>query len=239
VSLLKKILVLIAVAGILVPKASAAEEIVILLHGIANVPLSMKYLEEHIEKAGFKVYNFGYPSTDVSIEEAADRVREKVEALGPGITINFVAHSMGNLVVRRMFDRDLPNLGKMVMIAPPNQGSLLAEQLKDLDVYRWIFGPAGQELPADRIGFFQSLPIPPCPFGIIAGGRGTEEGYNPLLPGDDDGTVRVEETLLPGAADFILIHSTHTLILFDKDTAEQTVYFLKHGKFKKDSPTSN
>lgn len=231
--------VLLACLILLVPQSVLAEEAVVLLHGIANVPLSMKYLEKHIEDAGFKVYNFGYPSTDIPIEEAADRIREKVKALGPDVTINFVSHSMGNLVVRKMFDEELPNLGRMVMIAPPNQGSLLAEQLRDLDIYRWIFGPAGQELPADRVAFFESLPIPPCQFGIIAGGRGTEEGYNPLLPGDDDGTVRVEETLLPGAADFILIHKMHTFILFDKDTAQQTIHFLKFGKFDKERPASN
>lgn len=232
-SLLKNILIFAAVAGSVVPKTSSAEEIVVLLHGIANVPLSMKYLEKNIEDAGYIVHNFGYPSTDVPIEEAADKVREKVLALGPDVTIHFVAHSMGNLVVRKMFDDKLPNIGRMVMIAPPNQGSLLAEQLRNLDIYRWIFGPAGQELPADRVEFFESLPTPPCPFGIIAGGRDTEEGYNPLLPGDDDGTVRVEETLLPGAADFVLIHNTHTMILFDRDTAEQTIHFLKHGCFRK------
>jgi pimeloyl-ACP methyl ester carboxylesterase len=218
---------------LLFPESGLTEEAVVLLHGIANVPLSMKYLEKRIEDAGYSVHNLGYPSTDAPIGEAADKVREQVVQLGPDVTVHFVAHSMGNLVVRRMFEKKLPNLGKMVMIAPPNQGSLVAQQLQDLNLYRWIFGPAGQQLPAERVEFFQSLPVPPCRFGIIAGGRGTEEGYNPLLPGDDDGTVRVEETRLPGAADFIVLKNTHTLILFDKDTAEQTVHFLKHGNFRR------
>ena len=221
------------------PKVILAEEAVILLHGIGNVPLSMKYLESRLEKAGFTVQNLGYPSTDIPIGEAAERVRRKVLTLGPDVTIHFVAHSMGNIVVRSMLGEELPNLGRMVMIAPPNQGSLAAQRLRDLDMYQWIFGPAGQQLPADRKEFFDSLPVPPCQFGIIAGGRGTEKGYNPLLPGDNDGTVRVEETLLPGAADFILINSTHTLILFDKDTALQTVHFLKFGKFQERSGIRN
>ena len=86
---------------------------------------------------------------------------------------------------------------------------------------------------ADQEEFFKNLPIPSGEFGIIAGGLGDGEGYNPLLPGDDDGTVRVEETMLPGAADFILIRSTHTLILFEEETARQTIHFLKTGMFKR------
>jgi triacylglycerol lipase len=218
-----------------VAATALADEVVVLLHGIANVPLSMRYLEERLEKEGFKVFNLGYPSTVMPIGQAADMVREKVLALGPEVTVHFVAHSMGNIVVRSMLREKLPNLGKIVMIAPPNQGSLAAEWLEDLDLYQWIFGPAGQELSADRKGFFQSLPIPPCPFGIIAGGLGTEEGFNPFLPGDDDGTLMVKETRLAGAADFILIKSTHTMILFNPETAEQVVYFLKYGKFERNS----
>ena len=229
--------------GLLVPwiiagsvKTAPAEEVVILLHGIANIPLSMKYLENSLEKAGYQVYNLGYPSTDVSIEAAAAAIREKVDALGEGHRINFVGHSMGNLVIRMVLGKDLPGLGRVVMIAPPNQGSFMAERLEHLGIYRWIFGPAGQELPADNRAFFENLPIPDCEFGIIAGGRGTEGGYNPLLEGDDDGTVRVEETKLPGAADFTLVNNTHTLILFDPETVQQTISFLKTGRFKKQKP---
>jgi len=217
-------------------KTAPAEEVVILLHGIANIPLSMKYLENSLEKAGYQVHNLGYPSTDVSIEEAASRIREKVTAMSGANTINFVGHSMGNLLIRMLLGDDLPGVGRVVMIAPPNQGSFMAQRLEDRDVYRWIFGPAGQQLPADNRDFFESLPIPNCQFGVIAGGRGTEEGYNPFLEGDDDGTVSVEETKLPGAADHTLVNATHTLILFDPETVEQTIHFLKFGKFQKVEP---
>jgi pimeloyl-ACP methyl ester carboxylesterase len=215
------------------PGQVLAEEIVVLLHGIANVPISMKYLEDNLEEAGYRVYNLGYPSTGETIEKAAALVREKVLAIKGADRINFVGHSMGNLVIRKMLGKSLPGLGRIVMIAPPNQGSLVAEQLENLDLYKWIFGPAGQELPADNRAFFEKLPIPDCEFGIIAGGRGTDEGYNPLLPGDDDGTVAVEETKLKGAADFIVINRTHTLILFAPETVKQTIHFLKNGRFKR------
>jgi hypothetical protein len=235
-SALKNLFISVVIVRCLLPRVSSGDEIVVLLHGIANIPLSMKYLENSLKKAGYQVHNLGYPSTDEPIEEAAMRIREKVMAMTGVKRINFVGHSMGNLVIRMLLATDLPGLGRVVMIAPPNQGSFMAQRLEDLDVYRWIFGPAGQQLPADNKTFFDNLPIPNCEFGIIAGGRGTESGFNPLLEGDDDGTVRVEETKLPGAADFIVINKTHTLILFDPETVAQTIHFLKFGNFQKVEP---
>jgi triacylglycerol lipase len=216
-----------------IPTSALADEIVVLLHGIANIPLSMKYLENRLEEAGYQVHNLGYPSTDVPIEEAAVKIREKVVALNGAKPIHFVGHSMGNLLIRVVLEKELPGLGRVVMIAPPNQGSFMAQRLEDLDIFRWIFGPAGQQLTADNRAFFENLPVPDCEFGIIAGGRGTEDGFNPLLEGDDDGTVSVEETKLQGSADFTLVNNTHTLILFDPETVEQTIHFLKFGEFQK------
>jgi len=230
---LKSLFISIAIASSLFPRVSSADEIVVLLHGIANIPLSMKYLENKLEEAGYQIHNLGYPSTDVPIEEAAVKIREKVMALGAAKPIHFVGHSMGNLLIRVVLEKDLPGLGRVVMIAPPNQGSFMAQRLEDLDIFRWIFGPAGRQLTANNRTFFENLPVPDCEFGIIAGGRGTEDGFNPLLDGDDDGTVSVEETKLPGSADFTLVNNTHTLILFDPETVEQTIHFLKNGRFRK------
>jgi len=209
-----------------------SKQLVVLLHGLASFPVSMALLERVLEKEGYAVRNLGYTSTRGSVNDAAARVMQEVRDLSPDITVHFVAHSMGNIVIRRMLNEAIPNLGRMVMIAPPNKGSLLAQQLKDLGVFRWIFGPAGQQLSSDNASFFDSLPSPPCEFGIIAGGKGDGKGYNPFLPGDDDGTITVESTMLEGASDFILLKATHTLILFLKETAEQTVCFLKYGRFK-------
>ena len=231
-TLLKKTLISFIVLLMTVVNAKA-DDMVVLLHGIANIPLSMTYLERSLVRAGFSVLNLGYPSTQVSVDEAAARVRKSVMEVGEDIRVHFVAHSLGNIVVRKMLTRELPNLGRVVMIAPPNRGSIVASQLKELKLYRWIYGPAGQQLSSDNDDFFGNLAVPPEEFGIIAGGKGDERGYNPLLPGDDDGTVRVDETRLDGAKDFIIIKNTHTLILFDKETVKQTIHFLKYGVFQK------
>ena len=236
--LARALLVLLLTTACSIPlqrKVAADPSVVVLVHGLANWPVHMSYLETALEKNGFQVLNLGYPSTDVSIEEAAGLLREKVLRIEAGTRVNFVAHSLGNIVVRKMLEEDLPYaLGRMVMIAPPNQGSFRAQQLRDLGLYRWFFGPAGQELSRDNEEFFRDLPPPPMEFGVIAGGRGVE-GYSSKLPGDDDGTVSVQSTRLEGMADFIVLQDSHTLILFDRDTAEQTLHFLNHGRFQHDS----
>lgn len=75
--------------------------------------------------------------------------------------------------------------------------------------------------------------IPQCEFGIIAGGLGDGEGYNPLIPGDDDMTVGVEETRLRGMKDFIRVKGQHSILLNDKNVIDNVVHFLDKGYFIK------
>jgi hypothetical protein len=115
------------------------------------------------------------------------------------------------------------------MIAPPSQGSAIARDLQDVPAYRLLYGPAGQELTPEAMDF----PIPTTlPFAIIAGGRGDGEGYNPLLPGDDDGTVAVDEARLPGAAGFLIVPAVHAVISNDARTIAATRAFLGTGRLE-------
>ena len=75
------------------------------------------------------------------------------------------------------------------MLGTPNKGAEVADILRDWHLYRLILGPAGQQLVADQAGVIAKLPVPKIPFAVIAGGKGTKDGCNPLIPGDDDGLV--------------------------------------------------
>jgi hypothetical protein len=75
------------------------------------------------------------------------------------------------------------------------------------------------------------LATPPGEFGIIAGGYGNSLGLNPLVPGDDDGRISVEETRLGGASDFLVVKAVHELIVFDRSVFEYTQRFLASGHF--------
>jgi hypothetical protein len=115
----------------------------------------------------------------------------------------------------------------MVMIAPPNRGSAIARLLRQLTLYEWIYGPAGQELTPEAAG---RLPGIDGEFAIIAGGD-SDEGYNPLLAGDDDGTVAVAETRLAGARDFLVVDNLHSSLSNDPRVVGAVLEFLENGRF--------
>lgn len=215
--------------------APMSGEAVILIHGLVRSSKSMRKLERHLalDQAGWQTFSFGYPSTQVDIAQAAEYLDSAIESLEGIERIHFVVHSMGGLVVRAwQAQHSDPRIGRMVMIATPNQGAELADRFERNMLFRAVYGPAGRQLVSAPDGFIASLPTPGFEFGVIAGGRGTERGYNPLIPGDDDGTVSVESTRLPGAADFILLDRLHTFLITAPETREYTLRFLKEGRFR-------
>jgi hypothetical protein len=178
---------------------------------------------------------FDYPSTRVEISDAAEYLRSVIESLDGIEEINFVVHSMGGLVVRSYSaQKPDPRIRRLVMIGVPNQGADLADRLKENPVYRAIFGPAGQQLVSDPKGFISTLPTPEFEFGVIAGSRGSIDGYNPLIPGDDDGTVAVKGTRLPGASDFIAVRGLHTFLMSNDEAIACTLRYIEHGKFREE-----
>lgn len=213
-----------------------SKEVVILLHGVLRTPMSMKIIELRLEKEGFDVLNYGYHSRQKIIENHAKDLAEflQTQEFEPTDTVHFVTHSMGSLVARYFLSHyKLNHAGRFVMIAPPNQGSSMADYLSEKKWYRWIWGaPAEQFLTADS-SFAKNAGIPPREFGIIAGGKGDGAGWNPIISGDDDGTVSVEQTKLDSMKDFIVIRNLHSLLLWDKEAVEQIVAFLKNGEFER------
>jgi pimeloyl-ACP methyl ester carboxylesterase len=209
---------------------------VILLHGLFNNHLGMASLERYLrDHGGYTVFNVTYPSTQNGVSEHAESLARVIANLDGIEEINFVGHSMGNIVVRHyLADRQRkpdPRLKRMVMLAPPNHGSLAAVVLAQNAVFKTVTGEAGQELGAQWAALEQRLATPDFEFGIIAGGKQDDHGYNPLLPGDNDGTISVDTTRLAGASDFIVLPVLHPLVIFDKTTHECTLRFLKHGFF--------
>lgn len=209
-------------------------EWVVLLHGIFRGPRSMAKIEKALVESGYRVLNFGYPSTRESIEDIAELLHQEVQRLPRGNgRVHFVTHSLGGIVVRYYLAHySCPYAGRIVMIAPPNRGSTLASYLAKWMPYRWMFGKAGQQVAESPDSYPLLLPPPRAEFGVIAGGLGGEVGINPLIPGDNDGTVKVDETKLPGMKDFILIKGQHSTLLAQRPVAENVLFFLAEGTFK-------
>ena len=212
---------------------SQNRHLVLLVHGIGRGPATFGDLPVKLRKAGIEARAVSYPSTRGSIEDHAAQLERLLQQSESVDEVSFVTHSMGGIIVRRLLARDgvwksRVKPARLIMIAPPNQGSVVAQALQPTWPYRLVYGAAGQQLTPAKIA---TLPVPKIPFGIIAGGKGNSEGYNPLIPGDDDGTVAVSETRLDGATDFMILLGLHGFIARSVQVERPVVNFLKSTRF--------
>ena len=206
-------------------------EVVILIHGILRSSKSMARITRAFRESGVTPLPFDYPSTRVPIEESAGYLRRAIDNLPAGVTkVSFVVHSMGGLVVRTYLRGEPdPRLHRLVMIGVPNSGANLASIFKDVGLYRLFYGPAGQELIDGEAAPAAALPTPTFEFACIAGSRGSDNGFNPLVPGDDDGTVPVASARLKGACDFLAVRGLHSSLIMQANVADAAVRFVTTG----------
>jgi len=214
--------------------------VVLTLHGLGRSRQSMAGMGKYLaEQGGYTWINMGYSSTRRSIDEHAVALAAVISNLTEAEEIHFVAHSLGNLVIRRYLTLRAqqppgspgPKPGRFVMLGPPNQGAVIAERLKYNELFRLVYGVSGKQLSDNWSEVEQRLATPQFPFGIIAGGRGEGGANNPLLDGDDDFVVTIEETRLAGATDFLIVPALHTFFMDDTTVRESTLRFLQHGYF--------
>ncbi|HEY5232362.1 MAG TPA: alpha/beta fold hydrolase [Verrucomicrobiae bacterium] len=219
-------------------QAFGAQEEVILLHGLCRTVRSMAKMESALAAAGFKVRNVDYPSRTASISQLADDAIAKAvgDCRRDGATkIDFVTHSMGGILVRSYLARhEIPSLGRVVMLAPPNQGSEVVDKLGNWWLFRKINGPAGNELGTGKNSTPNKLGPATFPVGIIAGDRSINWINSLLIPGRDDGKVSVERTKLAGMSDFIVIHTAHPFIMRNREVIRQTIQLLRTGNFSRE-----
>ncbi|MBT4866816.1 MAG: alpha/beta fold hydrolase [Planctomycetaceae bacterium] len=210
-------------------------KVVMLVHGIIRSSKSFNTMAVRLKKDGYTVVGFDYPSTRTDIRDSAEYLRSVIESLDKVNEINFVVHSMGGIVVRTYLDKhNDKRINRMVMMGVPNGGANMADRMRKNSLYRLIYGPAGQQLGSDPEGLIAKLPTPKFEFAIIAGGRNTLTGYNPLVPGDDDGTVSVTSARLPGATDFLLVPCMHTFMMNHEAVIDSTLRFLESGQLRKE-----
>lgn len=213
--------------------------VVLLLHGLFRSRASMQALADYLAEQGeWTVVNIGYATTRRTVEEHATSLASIVQHLEGVTEINFVAHSLGNLVVRRFLTEQMespagvdPRIRRFVMLGPPNRGALLAEADGVNLAVRMVAGPVGRQLAFEWDELATQLVVPTCEFGIVAGGLEHSVGWNPLLPGDDDGTLRVSETWLPGASDYAVLPVAHSFLMRHDEVQRYTLHFLETGRF--------
>jgi pimeloyl-ACP methyl ester carboxylesterase len=220
------------------PDASPSLETVVLLHGLGRSDRSMRPLEKHVSHAGFQVRNLRYPSTDLPPDELVANLHAQLSGCcADAPRLHFVTHSLGGILVRAyLAGHPLSNLGRVVMLAPPNHGSELADLVSDSKLVRLAMGPTAQQLGTGPDSLPNRLPEPTFELGIIAGTRSVNPISGFFLPGESDGTVSVESARLPGMSDFITVPTSHTFIMKSDATAGHVVEFLRHGHFLRSPP---
>ena len=213
---------------------AAPPEYVVLLHGLARTSNSMNKLAKYLSDQGYQVVNINYPSRKYQLSELARIVRkETISKTIAANKIHFVTHSMGGIIVRFMQKNDpLPNLGRVVMLSPPNRGSEVVDFLSNLWFFESINGPAGKQLGTGNKGICQTLGRVNFELGVITGDSSINWINSLIIPGDDDGKVSIESARVEGMADFLIVHVPHPFIMNDKTVMTECVHFLRNGHFK-------
>lgn len=208
------------------------EEAVVLVHGLGRSRASMMVLAQRLEWAGYGVVTVGYRSLSTPFPETVAAVRTAVErCCGESPQVHFVGHSLGGLVIRGYLAETPPeHLGRVVLVAPPNQGSLFVDWLDEIPAALEVLGPVGSALGTDSTDIPAKLPLPDYEMGIIAGNRAIHPIGHPAIPGPDDGIVSVEQTRI-GDVPVLVLPRSHAFIANSRHAADAVIRFLRTGTF--------
>ncbi len=230
---------------------ASAQDCVVLLHGLLRSDSSMTTLEQALSEQGYTVVNMDYPSTEHPIEHLADiyvpqainqcNTQSKTQGnahikthsnINSNSNTHFVTHSMGGILVRDYVNRyGSANIGRVVMLGPPNQGSEAVDKLRFLPVFGWLHGPAGLQLGTDQQSRVKQLGAVDFELGVIAGTQSINPLLSVLIPGSDDGKVSVENTKVLGMKAHKTMSVTHPMMMKNEKVIGQTVQFLATGTF--------
>lgn len=235
----------IAATAVLVAACAASpvpgdrSDTVVLLHGLGRTDLSMLRMKMALQGRGYRVVNLDYPSTQHSIEVLAE------ETLAPEVAeccadaegkVHFVTHSMGGIVLRHyLAEHQLPNLGRVVMLSPPNRGSEIADWVAENPMLEALMGPAVEELGTEAGSVPNQLGPVEFELGVIAGNRTLNPIFSRMIPGEDDGKVAVDRTQVRGMSDFLVVPHSHTYIMMSDEVISQVAHFLERGRFARDT----
>lgn len=220
--------------------AAAEKECVILLHGLGRTYRAMKDMARAMEREGYIVANVDYPSTEFMAEELAGTALPQgvTECRTKGATtIHIVTHSLGGVLTRYYLkNQELPELGRVVMLSPPNSGSEIPETFSDTWLFNLVMGPVFAQLKSSEDSFVNRLGPVSFPLGIITGNKSVifDRYFSTIIPGEDDGKVSVERAKVEGMTDFIVLPYTHTYIMEKEEVIQQTIHFLRNGLFHHD-----
>ncbi len=197
------------------------KQAVAVIHGLGSHRLLMVPLVYRLRAAGFEPTNFGYRSWFGTIQDHAQDFAALLQRLNddPEVErLHVVAHSLGSIVTRAMLTQaSFSKLHRVVMLAPPNQGSPAATRVS----YLMPLSQTVKQLSPKPHSFVNQLgpeqPPAELEFGVVAASY--------------DFVVSPESSRLPFEHQHVTVFSGHNGLLVRKSAARQTIEFLKHGTF--------
>jgi triacylglycerol lipase len=215
------------------PLLAAGREDVVLLHGLGRSARVMRPLAHELTAAGYQVHSLDYPSTRATPEALVEFLHGEISSCCAWSgRVSFVTHSLGGVMVRAyLAEHPMPQLGRVVMLAPPNHGSEYVDVAGHWKLFAGVLGPTATQLGTAPTSLPNRLPSADFEVGVIAGTGNINPLGAILIDGVDDGTVSVASTRLAGMRDFIEVPVSHTFIMRDREVARQTIEFLRAGHF--------
>jgi len=211
---------------------------VVLLHGLGRTSESMSKLGIYLHNKGFAIINIDYPSRKDNIHNLTNKyLKKNIEryCTRPEKKIHFVTHSLGGIIVRYYLKNSRRiNTGRVVMLAPPNQGSEMADFMMDFPFGKEILGLAITEIGTGKKSIPSQLGPVNFELGIITGNT-TINWINSffIIPGVDDGKVAVSKAKVKNMKDFLIVERSHPYIMKGDEVLEQVYSFIENGKFKR------
>lgn len=200
------------------------DHVVVLIHGLMRTYRSMNTLRISLERAGYQVYLYRYPSYQKTIHEhslALNQFLSSLLAQNKNTHIDVVTHSLGGIIAReaiaQLSKQQLKRMGHLVMLAPPNQGSKQAQFAVTVFPFIKYFIKPLAELTPNRAAYVHHVPIPNIKIGIIAGRY--------------DAKVPPQATWLSKRSETAIVNSTHTFIMNNSETQILVLRFLKKDSF--------
>jgi hypothetical protein len=220
---------------LLIPISLYGSHKIYLIHGFGGFQFTMNKIEKSIKNERYQTVNYGYKSFN-DLDTIGKQLYLQIKNSNVD-TISFVTHSMGALLVRSMLqysanDKYFPKIFRIIMIAPPNRGTEIADFYSSFGIVNYFFGQNVKYMKTDSDSYANRLPKPyDSEIGIIAGIRGKKHGYNLFLNGDNDGGIKPEKTKIGIEKDYITVIGQHNFLLMKKYVSKLVIEFLKYGSF--------
>ncbi|MBA3662208.1 MAG: alpha/beta fold hydrolase [Gammaproteobacteria bacterium] len=200
-------------------------EIIVLIHGLMRSHRSMYRLESYLLKQGYETYSYHYPSTKYTISEHGVQFQSFIEGLllaNASKNLHFITHSLGGIIARealsKLTPKKLNRCNSLIMLAPPNQGSLLAKLCLTITPFLSSFIKPLAELSCDHDAYVHQVGVP-------------EQVKIGTIAGRFDAKVPPSATHMSRQNDFVIINSTHTFIMNHPKTRKVILNFLQSGNF--------